>query len=172
MVHGRPPRQDAPEEWSGGLCPTAPDTCWIDDKTGEHVNAVTGVRTPTHHSATPPPDARQVAEQIGALARKYFCGDMNYTSTFEEAVVYEILAPALSEATARLEAERDDLQAENMILREANSTIPDLIAQLSEARRQGWEDAAAVVDTLEEMSMDAVARVLRQRASEQTETPR
>ena len=40
-----------PSEWSGSLCPIAPDTCWIDDVTGEHVNAHTGQRTPecSHH---------------------------------------------------------------------------------------------------------------------------
>ena len=40
-----------PSERSGSLCPIAPDTCWIDDVTGEHVNAHTGQRTPecSHH---------------------------------------------------------------------------------------------------------------------------
>lgn len=37
-----------PSGWSGGLCSTAPDTCWIDDVTGEHVDANTGQRTPEH----------------------------------------------------------------------------------------------------------------------------
>lgn len=37
-----------PLEWSGSCCPQAPDTCWIDDSTAEHVNASTGVRTPEH----------------------------------------------------------------------------------------------------------------------------
>jgi hypothetical protein len=32
-------------EWSGSLCPIDPDNYWIDDKTGERVNAVTGERT-------------------------------------------------------------------------------------------------------------------------------
>jgi hypothetical protein len=36
------------KEWSGSLCPKAPDTCWIDDETGEHVCAVSGARTARH----------------------------------------------------------------------------------------------------------------------------
>ena len=35
-------------EWSGGLCDITPDACWIDDATGEHVDATTGKRS-THH---------------------------------------------------------------------------------------------------------------------------
>lgn len=35
-------------EWSGSLCPIAPDTCWIDDETGEHVSAITGIRSTVH----------------------------------------------------------------------------------------------------------------------------
>ena len=35
-------------EWSGAQCPIAPDTCWIDDVTGEHVDATTAQRTPQH----------------------------------------------------------------------------------------------------------------------------
>lgn len=35
-------------EWSGAQCEVAPDSCWVDDDTGEHVNAVTGARTRTH----------------------------------------------------------------------------------------------------------------------------
>lgn len=36
------------KEWSGRQCDVAPDTCWIDDTTGEHVNAYTNQRTPEH----------------------------------------------------------------------------------------------------------------------------
>lgn len=39
------------KNWSGTLCPHDPDNCWIDDKTGEHVNAVTGERTASHFNA-------------------------------------------------------------------------------------------------------------------------
>lgn len=35
-------------EWSGSCCPRDPDNCWIDDATGEHVNATTGERTRQH----------------------------------------------------------------------------------------------------------------------------
>lgn len=38
----------APREWSGSPCDRAPDNCWIDDETGEHVNATTCERTPAH----------------------------------------------------------------------------------------------------------------------------
>lgn len=34
------------EDWSGSPCPKDPDNFWIDDKTGERVNAQTGERTP------------------------------------------------------------------------------------------------------------------------------
>lgn len=34
--------------WSGGQCQIAPDACWIDDVTGEHVDAETGERTKEH----------------------------------------------------------------------------------------------------------------------------
>lgn len=33
-------------EWSSSLDPTAPDNFWIDDATGERVNAATGERAP------------------------------------------------------------------------------------------------------------------------------
>jgi hypothetical protein len=33
-------------EWTGSPCPHDPDNFWIDDKTGERVNAHTGERTP------------------------------------------------------------------------------------------------------------------------------
>lgn len=33
-------------EWSGSLDPKDPDNFWIDDDTGERVNATTGERTP------------------------------------------------------------------------------------------------------------------------------
>jgi hypothetical protein len=36
--------------WSGAPCAVAPDTCWIDDVTGDHVDTMTGTRT-THHPA-------------------------------------------------------------------------------------------------------------------------
>lgn len=45
-------RLKSQEEWSGGLCEVAPTSCWIDDKTGEHVNAITGTRTPNHPVST------------------------------------------------------------------------------------------------------------------------
>lgn len=32
-------------EWSGSPCSEDPDNCWIDDATGEHVNATTNERT-------------------------------------------------------------------------------------------------------------------------------
>ena len=35
-------------QWSGSPCPIAPDTCWVDDATGEHVNALTGARSKEH----------------------------------------------------------------------------------------------------------------------------
>lgn len=38
--------QAKPEEWSGHPDPAMPDKYWIDDKTGERVNAETGERTP------------------------------------------------------------------------------------------------------------------------------
>lgn len=40
--------------WTGACCHITPDECWIDDRTGEHVNARTGVRTPQH--APPEPE--------------------------------------------------------------------------------------------------------------------
>lgn len=36
------------KEWSGSQCPITPDNCWVDDDTGEHVNATTNVRTLLH----------------------------------------------------------------------------------------------------------------------------
>lgn len=39
------------KDWSGSLCPIDPDNFWIDDKTGERVDARTGERT---KPATPP----------------------------------------------------------------------------------------------------------------------
>lgn len=36
----------SPAEWSGSPDPDSPDTHWIDDATGERVDAVTGERTP------------------------------------------------------------------------------------------------------------------------------
>jgi hypothetical protein len=33
------------DEWSGSPDPTDPDNFWIDDETGERVNAETGERT-------------------------------------------------------------------------------------------------------------------------------
>ena len=39
-------------EWSGHPDPNDPDNFWIDDKTGERVNADTGERTaPTHRGS-------------------------------------------------------------------------------------------------------------------------
>ncbi len=35
-------------EWSGSPDPTDPDNFWIDDDTGERINAHTGERTPSH----------------------------------------------------------------------------------------------------------------------------
>ena len=35
-------------EWSGSLCPQDPDNCWIDDATGEHINATTNARMVRH----------------------------------------------------------------------------------------------------------------------------
>jgi hypothetical protein len=35
----------SPKEWSGSPDPSDPDNFWIDDDTGERVNAVTGERT-------------------------------------------------------------------------------------------------------------------------------
>lgn len=32
------------KEWSGSPCPIDPDNFWIDDETGERVNATTGER--------------------------------------------------------------------------------------------------------------------------------
>ena len=34
-----------PQEWSGSPCPIDPDNFWIDDETGERVNATTGERS-------------------------------------------------------------------------------------------------------------------------------
>ena len=34
--------------WSGAQCDVDPDNCWIDDATGEHVNAWTAKRTEKH----------------------------------------------------------------------------------------------------------------------------
>lgn len=45
--------------WSGSPCPLDPDNYWIDDKTGERVNAKTGERTP--------PDVRKLL----AMAKPY-----------------------------------------------------------------------------------------------------
>lgn len=58
--------QDA-AEWSGGLCPVAPDTCWIDDVTEEHVCAYTGKRTSEH---PPDPEAMKalIREAVAAWA--------------------------------------------------------------------------------------------------------
>lgn len=35
-------------DWSGSQCSVTPDACWVDDVTGEHVNAYTCVRTAQH----------------------------------------------------------------------------------------------------------------------------
>jgi len=35
-------------EWSGSECETSPGNCWIDDVTGEHVDALTCFRTVAH----------------------------------------------------------------------------------------------------------------------------
>ena len=34
--------------WSGSCCSVAPDSCWIDDVTNEHVDARTGQRSIEH----------------------------------------------------------------------------------------------------------------------------
>lgn len=34
------------DDWPASLCPIDPDNYWIDDETGERVNAHTGERTP------------------------------------------------------------------------------------------------------------------------------
>lgn len=36
------------QEWSGADCDVEPGECWIDDVTGEHVNATTNERTAQH----------------------------------------------------------------------------------------------------------------------------
>lgn len=38
--------QQGQKEWSGSPDPDDPDNFWIDDETGERVNAITGERTP------------------------------------------------------------------------------------------------------------------------------
>ena len=43
-------------EWSGDPCPVAPDSCWIDQGTGEHVAAADGSRGVAH---------RTIAEVLG-----------------------------------------------------------------------------------------------------------
>jgi hypothetical protein len=54
-------------EWSGSLCPIDPDNFWIDDDTGERVNATTGERTP-------PPRCRSCGQQTCAK----WCGAEEY----------------------------------------------------------------------------------------------
>lgn len=39
------PDTNQPLEWSGSLDPTDPDNFWIEDDTGERVDAITGERT-------------------------------------------------------------------------------------------------------------------------------
>lgn len=39
---------DDDNAWSGRECDVTPSECWIDDVTGEHVNATTNERTPDH----------------------------------------------------------------------------------------------------------------------------
>lgn len=41
-----------PAEWSGRCCDIAPATCWVDDETSEHINAITGKRTHDHDHGT------------------------------------------------------------------------------------------------------------------------
>lgn len=40
-------------EWSGSPCPIDPDNCWVDDETGEHVNAKTCERARKHKKERP-----------------------------------------------------------------------------------------------------------------------
>lgn len=40
-------------EWSGSPCPADPDNFWIDDATGERVDARTGKRSPPIKAAYP-----------------------------------------------------------------------------------------------------------------------
>lgn len=40
-------------EWSGSPCPADPDNFWIDDATGERVDARTGERSPPIKAAYP-----------------------------------------------------------------------------------------------------------------------
>lgn len=39
-------RDELVREWAGSPCPIDPDNYWIDDVTGERVDALTGERTP------------------------------------------------------------------------------------------------------------------------------
>lgn len=41
---------DPNTKWSGAECPIDPSNCWVDDATGEHVNAHTNDRTSTHQT--------------------------------------------------------------------------------------------------------------------------
>ncbi len=45
------------DEWSASPCPVDPDNYWIDDETGERVNADTGKRTKIVISRVEPPIA-------------------------------------------------------------------------------------------------------------------
>jgi hypothetical protein len=47
-------------QWSGSPCPLDPDNYWVDDETGERVNAITGERT----QYTPEQRAAIAAEEI------------------------------------------------------------------------------------------------------------
>lgn len=57
----------AKDEWSGSPDPSDPDNYWIDDATGERVNAVTGERS----RAAPPANLVEAARQLVAFAEAH-----------------------------------------------------------------------------------------------------
>lgn len=96
-------------EWSGSPDPAAPDTHWIDDATGERVNAETGERTPAdplreavevivaaHRGDSPDPDDAAALEvhDIVEQLREALAG--------ERTVTYETAARAAGWQTADL----------------------------------------------------------------------
>ena len=54
-------RPGTPLEWNGSCAPEAPDSWWIDDVTGEYINAETGERMTAREGR------RQILRQKGEL---------------------------------------------------------------------------------------------------------
>ena len=137
-----------------------------------------------------PPDARQVAEQLVMAVRAL---DDRYTHCLTHGEAIAAIQRALSEATARLAAERDAWKkAANLTLADLNRAIDVAVEArarhaedvhaayrtgAAEARRQVWEEAARMAtaeannyahggydDSAGEHACEVLADVFRQRA--------